>query len=108
MITVTETASAQIQKLLAKQELPGGGLRVGVKAGGCSGFEYTFAWEAEPREADLVFGGPHGVRVWIDPRSHRLLDGTTLDYDTSLLGRGFVFQNPHAKSTCGCGTSFSV
>jgi iron-sulfur cluster assembly protein len=48
------------------------------------------------------------VRVWIDPRSHRLLDGTTLDYDTSLLNRGFVFQNPNAKSTCGCGVSFTV
>jgi iron-sulfur cluster assembly protein len=55
-----------------------------------------------------VFDGPQGVRVWIDPRSHRLLDGTTLDYDTSLMSRGFVFQNPHAKSTCGCGTSFTV
>jgi iron-sulfur cluster assembly protein len=108
MITVTESAASQIQKLLEKQQMPGGGLRVGVKAGGCSGFEYVFEWEAVPGERDLVFDGPSGVRVWIDPRSHRLLDGTTLDYDTSLLSRGFVFQNPHAKSTCGCGTSFTV
>ncbi len=108
MITVTENAAAQIQKLLVKQAMTGGGLRVGVKAGGCSGFEYVFSWEGEPRADDLVFPGPDGVRVWIDPRSHRLLDGTTLDYDTSLLSRGFMFQNPHAKSTCGCGTSFSV
>ena len=108
MIMVTETASTQIQKLLDKQQMAHGGLRVGVKAGGCSGFEYVFEWEAAPRESDLVFDGPHGVRVWVDARSHRLLDGTTLDYDTSLLSRGFVFQNPHAKSTCGCGTSFSV
>jgi iron-sulfur cluster assembly protein len=56
----------------------------------------------------LIFEGPDGVKVWIDPRSHRLLDGTTLDYDTSLLSRGFVFENPRAKSTCGCGTSFSI
>ena len=108
MIHVTEQAAGQIHKLLTKQELPGGGLRVGVKAGGCSGFEYLFAWEGAPRADDLVFEGHGGVRVWIDPRSHRLLDGTTLDYDTTLLSRGFVFQNPHAKSTCGCGTSFSV
>lgn len=108
MITVTENAARQIQKLLAKQELERGGLRVGVKAGGCSGFEYVFEWEGGPREGDLVFEQPNGVRVWIDPRSHRLLDGTTLDYDTSLLSRGFIFQNPHAKSTCGCGTSFST
>jgi iron-sulfur cluster assembly protein len=55
-----------------------------------------------------VFDGPGGVRVWIDPRSHRLLDGTTLDYETNLMSRGFVFRNPNASSTCGCGTSFSV
>jgi iron-sulfur cluster assembly protein len=108
MITVTETAADQIHKLLEKQAMEQGGLRLGVKAGGCSGFEYVFAWEAAPGSNDLVFDGPRGVRVWIDPRSHRLLDGTTLDYDTSLLNRGFVFQNPHAKSTCGCGTSFTV
>jgi iron-sulfur cluster assembly protein len=108
MITVTENAAGQIQKLLVKHEIPQGGLRVGVKAGGCSGFEYTFGWEPAPRADDLVFSGPDGVRVWIDPRSHRVLDGTTLDYDTSLLSRGFVFQNPQAKSTCGCGTSFSI
>ena len=108
MIQVTENAATQIHKLLAKQQMAEGGMRVGVKAGGCSGFEYTFAWEADPRPDDLVFDGPTGVRVWIDPRSHRVLDGTTLDYDTGLLSKGFVFQNPHAKSTCGCGTSFSV
>ena len=108
MITVTENAAAQIEKLLTKQHAEASGLRVGVKAGGCSGFEYLFEWEAAPGESDLVFLGPNGVKVWVDPRSHRLLDGTTLDYDTSLLSRGFIFENPHAKSTCGCGTSFSV
>ena len=108
MITVTDTAAAQIEKLIAKEHTDASGLRVGVKAGGCSGFEYVFAWEAAPRDQDLVFEGRNGVRVWVDPRSHRLLDGTTLDYDTSLLSRGFVFQNPQAKSTCGCGTSFTV
>jgi iron-sulfur cluster assembly accessory protein len=106
MITVTEKASKQIQTLLSEQYRDASGLRVAVKAGGCSGFEYVFQWEAAPR--DLVFEGPGGARVWVDPRSHRLLDGTTLDYDTNLLSRGFVFQNPHAKSTCGCGSSFSV
>jgi iron-sulfur cluster assembly protein len=107
MITVTENAATQIVKLLEKQA-GAAGLRVGVKAGGCSGFEYVFEWEAGPRESDLVFEGPQGVRLWIDPRSLRLLDGTTLDYDANLISRGFVFQNPHAKSTCGCGTSFTV
>jgi iron-sulfur cluster assembly protein len=108
MITITDAASKQITKLVEKQELNGGGLRVGVKAGGCSGFEYTFAWETAPKPADQVFEGTGGARVFVDPRSLRLLDGTTLDYDTSLLSKGFVFENPHAKSTCGCGVSFSV
>jgi iron-sulfur cluster assembly protein len=108
MITVTENAATQIQKLLAKQYAEAKGLRVGVKAGGCSGFEYVFTWETEPRETDLVFDGPNGVRIWVDPRSHRILDGTTLDYDTSLMSRGFIFENPRAKSTCGCGVSFSM
>ena len=108
MIQVTENAATQIHKLLAKQRMEQGGMRVGVKAGGCSGFEYMFAWETGPGPDDLIFDGPNGVRVWIDPRSHRVLDGTTLDYDTGLLSKGFVFQNPHAKSTCGCGTSFSL
>jgi iron-sulfur cluster assembly protein len=108
MISVTDNAANQIVKLLAKQYTSAHGLRVGVKAGGCSGFEYVFGWEAEPRDGDLVFDGPRGVRIWVDPRSHRILDGTTLDYDTSLISRGFVFQNPQAKSTCGCGVSFSV
>jgi iron-sulfur cluster assembly protein len=108
MITVTEHAASQISKLIEKQYPDATGLRVGVKAGGCSGFEYVFSWEPAPRDNDLIFEAPNGARVWIDPRSHRLLDGTTLDYDTTLLSRGFVFQNPQAKSTCGCGTSFSV
>jgi len=108
MIQITDHAAAQIRKMLAKRSQGETALRVAVKAGGCSGFEYVFEWEPAPRDTDLVFDGPSGVRIWTDPRSHRLLDGTTLDYDTSLLSRGFVFQNPHAKSTCGCGTSFSL
>ena len=108
MITVSADAASQIAKLIEKQYIDATGLRVGVKAGGCSGFEYVFSWEPAPRETDLIFEGPGGIRIWVDPRSHRLLDGTTLDYDSTLLSRGFVFQNPHAKSTCGCGTSFTV
>jgi iron-sulfur cluster assembly accessory protein len=79
-----------------------------VKAGGCSGFEYVFGWEPEARAEDQVFDGPDGAHVYVDPRSLRLLEGAVLDYDTSLLSRGFVLNNPHAKSVCGCGTSFSV
>lgn len=108
MITITESASNQIVKLVEKQQLGDGGLRVGVKAGGCSGFEYTFAWETSPKPTDQIFSGTSGAKVFVDPRSLRLLDGTTLDYDTGLLSKGFVFQNPQAKNTCGCGVSFSI
>jgi iron-sulfur cluster assembly protein len=108
MIEIQESAARQIRKLLAKQQMEAGGLRIGLKAGGCSGFEYVFAWEQAPRDGDRVFEGPEGARVFVDPRSFTLLDGTVLGYDTSLMSRGFVFENPHAKSTCGCGISFSV
>jgi iron-sulfur cluster assembly protein len=108
MIEITENAAIHIGKMLARRSLGEIGLRVGVKAGGCSGFEYTFAWESAPRAGDSVFEAPDGAKVFVDPKSLRLLDGTVLDYDTSLLSKGFTLNNPHAKSTCGCGTSFSI
>jgi iron-sulfur cluster assembly accessory protein len=108
MVQITENASKQIVKMLAKHDLAGGGLRVGLRAGGCSGYEYVFAWEPAPRTDDSVFSGPGEARIFIDPRSFRLLDGAVLDYDTNLVSKGFFFQNPNAKSTCGCGTSFSA
>lgn len=108
MVQITENAARQILKMLDKNGLAGGGLRVGLKAGGCSGYEYVFAWEAEPRATDQVFDGPGGSRVFVDPRSYTLLKGTRLDYDTNLVSKGFVFDNPNAKNTCGCGLSFSA
>jgi iron-sulfur cluster assembly protein len=108
MIEITDNAARQIERMLAKRDLGERGLRVGVKAGGCSGLEYTFRWEASPRSGDLVFESPDGAKVFVDPKSLRLLDGAVLDYDTDLLSKGFVLNNPHAKSTCGCGTSFST
>src|SRR5262245_23757896 len=108
MIQITESAAQQIHKMLAKRGHGERGLRFAVKAGGCSGFEYAFAWDMASRPGDAVFEGTGGALVFVDPRSLRLLDGSVLDYDTSLLSKGFVVQNPHATSTCGCGTSFGV
>jgi iron-sulfur cluster assembly protein len=108
MIQITENAAKQIRKMLAKRAMGEVGLRIGVKAGGCSGFEYIFGWEPSPKNTDVVFEGLDGAKVFVDPRSLRLLDGTVLDYDTSLMSKGFIFNNPNAKNTCGCGVSFSV
>jgi iron-sulfur cluster assembly protein len=108
MIQVTETAAKRIKMLMAKQGLAEGGLRVGVKGGGCSGLSYTFAWETQARAGDEVIAGPDDTRLFVDRKSLIYLDNTVLDYDTSLMSKGFVFQNPNAKGTCGCGTSFTV
>ena len=108
MIEITENAARQIHKMLEKRGLGESGLRLGVKAGGCSGFEYVFGWEGAARKDDAVFASGDGAKVFVDQRSLRVLDGTVLDYDTSLLSKGFLLNNPHAKSTCGCGVSFSI
>jgi iron-sulfur cluster assembly protein len=108
MIQISETAARQIRTLMAKQGLDEGGLRVGVKGGGCSGLSYTFAWERQPRLGDEVYDGPDGAKIFVDRKSLLYLDGTVLEYDTSLMTKGFVFNNPNAKSTCGCGSSFGA
>jgi iron-sulfur cluster assembly protein len=108
MLQISENASALIRKMTVKNGIPEGGLRIGIKAGGCSGLSYTFAWAGAPREGDHVFHGPDDSKVFVDPKSLQFIKGTTLDYDTSLVSRGFIFNNPNAKSTCGCGSSFSV
>lgn len=110
MIQISESAARVITRQIAKKGLgEGAGLRVAVKAGGCSGFSYVFAWDAGPRATDRIFEGPGGARVFVDPRSLALLDGTVLDFDeNNLLATSFTLRNPNAKSTCGCGESFSA
>jgi iron-sulfur cluster assembly protein len=108
LIQITEQAASHISKMLAKRALGETALRLGIKAGGCSGLEYVFTWERSPRSSDLIVDGPLGVRVVVDPKSLEYLDGTVLDYDTNLVSKGFIVNNPRAKSTCGCGVSFGV
>jgi iron-sulfur cluster assembly protein len=108
MIHVTEKAATKIREMLAKQGLPeSGGLRLGVQGGGCSGLSYALRVETEARSRDKVIE-EHGARVFVDPRSYAYLEDTTLDYEETLMRQGFIFQNPRAARTCGCGTSFTV
>jgi iron-sulfur cluster assembly protein len=109
MIEITESASRVIARQLDRRQMAGGGLRIAIKAGGCSGYSYTFAWDTGPRQTDHVFEGHGGVKVFVDPRSLKLLDGTVLDFDEqNLMATSFTLKNPHAKSTCGCGESFNA
>jgi iron-sulfur cluster assembly accessory protein len=109
MIEITDSAARVIEKQLAKQQKQSGGLRVAVKAGGCSGYSYTFAFDDSAKDGDHVFEGANGAKVFVDPRSLKLLDGTVLDFDEhNMLATSFTLKNPHAKSTCGCGESFSA
>jgi iron-sulfur cluster assembly protein len=108
MIQITEKAAKKIQEMLAKEGLPSaGGLRLGVQGGGCSGLSYAMRLEMRARERDNVFE-ENGARVFVDPKSYVYLDNTTIDYEETLMRHGFVFQNPQATHSCGCGSSFTV
>jgi iron-sulfur cluster assembly protein len=106
MIDVTPKAVGKIREAFQKQGVTGG-LRLGVLGGGCSGLSYQFKFDPKPRATDKVFEFD-GVQVYVDPKSMVFLDGMTLDYKESLIHSGFEFQNPHAKKSCGCGTSFTA
>ena len=107
-ITVTEKALARIRAVLAAEGLAGeGGLRLGVQGGGCSGLSYSVQFEGGPQERDRIFTFGD-VRIFVDPKSFIYLAGMTLDYEESLMKTGFVFQNPNAAKSCGCGSSFSA
>jgi len=109
MIHVTEIAATKIQQLLAKEGVPvdSGGLRLGVQGGGCSGLSYAMRLETQARDRDQVFE-ENGARIFVDPKSYLYLANTTLDYEETLMRRGFVFQNPAATRSCGCGSSFTA
>jgi iron-sulfur cluster assembly protein len=107
-ISLTAKAVAQVAKLKQENNIPEDhGLRLGVKGGGCSGLSYVLAFDEKPKENDKIFTA-HGVTVYIDPKSLFYLSGTVLDFSDGLNGKGFVFNNPQATKTCGCGSSFGV
>ena len=106
-VAVTDKAVAEIKKAATGRVSPPKGLRVGLRGGGCTGFSYLFEWsDAEARPEDQVLSFEDGaVRVFIDPKSYVFLDGSTLDFATTLMARGFKWVNPNVKGTCGCGES---
>ena len=106
MITMTPGAVSEVKRLLAKENKPELGLRIGVRSGGCSGFSYVLGFDA-PKPDDKV-QDVEGVKLLVDTQSVPYLDGTQLDYQEGLQGKGFAFSNPNATKSCGCGESFSV
>jgi iron-sulfur cluster assembly accessory protein len=107
MVVLTDIAAQKVRAFMDQQEANGEvGLRVGVRGGGCSGFQYALALD-ERREDDHVFEAS-GIRVIVDPASLRYVDGSTVDYTESFMGAGFEVQNPNVVASCGCGSSFRV
>ena len=107
-VAVSELAAEKIKYFAAKQGIHENvGVRVAVKGGGCSGLTYDLDITDEERDTDKVVE-QHGIKVMVDKKSYIFLVGTELEFSDGLNGKGFVFVNPNAKKTCGCGTSFSV
>ena len=109
-ILLSEKAAAEIKKIIAEQGLSESEtrLRVGVKGGGCSGFSYMLDLTEEAKGDNDKELESNGVKMLIDEKSSLYLDGTEIDFKDEVMGRGFVFKNPNATSTCGCGSSFSA
>jgi len=109
-INLSETAANEIKSIITNQSMPAEktSLRVGVRGGGCSGFSYSLDLvEDEPGESDEVLES-HGVKILCDMKSYLYLNGVEIDFKDEVMGRGFVFKNPNATATCGCGSSFSA
>ena len=107
MIQLSETAKNEVKRLIGRQEKSGQFLRVGIRGGGCSGLTYDIKFDDKQEEYDRVFE-QDGVKLLVDAKSHLYLDGTTIDFASSVMGGGFQFSNPLAKKSCGCGTSFTT
>lgn len=109
MVTMTERAAEEVRRVMEQQQFGEETfLRVGIKAGGCSGFEYNLALDSNLDESKDELAEQHGVKLVVDKKSALYLEGTTLDYYDGLDRRGFHFDNPNATKTCGCGSSFQA
>ncbi|HTA23702.1 MAG TPA: iron-sulfur cluster assembly accessory protein [Terriglobales bacterium] len=106
-VTLTPNAVAKVKEIMAQQNPVPAGLRVGVQGGGCSGFSYAMSFENSAGMMDKTFNFD-GLKVFVDATSVMYLNGCIVDYVETLEGAGFKFENPNVKSTCGCGSSFSV
>jgi iron-sulfur cluster assembly protein len=108
MIEITDKGAEKVREFLAAQpaDVSLAGLRVGVRGGGCSGFQYQLAFD-EQRESDVVFES-HGLKLLVDSESLQFVRGSTIDYEESLQGAGFKVNNPNVVAACGCGSSFRV
>ena len=108
-VVITENAVKEVKRIIEEQNLPEGTmLRVGVAGGGCSGFQYSLTFDPKHDEVSDDLHDFHGIRVVVDKKSNLYLDGTSVDFYESIEKRGFVFNNPNATKTCGCGSSFSA
>ena len=108
-VFLSEAAAREVKNIIQQQELDADKirLRVGVKGGGCSGFSYLLDLTESQKDTDEEFE-QHGVKIICDPKSLLYLSGTTVDFRDEIMGRGFVFNNPNATTSCGCGSSFAV
>ena len=108
-LTISEKAAGEIKRVISEKSMPEGTvLRVGISAGGCSGFEYKLGFDEKIDETNDHVTEQHGIRVAVDKKSALYLDGTTIDFYDGLEKRGFTFDNPNAVKSCGCGSSFSA
>jgi iron-sulfur cluster assembly accessory protein len=106
-VVLTDKAVEMVKDAMQREGLAGYGIRVGVMGGGCSGFQYSMDFEEKAKDGDVVLD-QGGIKLYVDAMSSMYLQGVTIDYIQGLQGAGFKFNNPNAKSTCGCGSSFST
>ena len=107
VVTISEKAAAQVKQIQEREGKVESLLRISVVGGGCSGLSYKLSFEESPKEKDSVLE-QHGIKLLVDGKSLLFLKGIVLDFTDGLNGQGFVFSNPNAKSSCGCGSSFSA